>query len=286
MRVRGQTQRSTACLPCRWLPGGRCHALTEHMLRRGQALPVAVIALPRNALLLTRWPAAGIALPASLGCRCAGFNLDSFMMRYQGVNWLDQANWHCNKRCAQGWRRGWGSRWRGMDGPQVHRRPMVRCVHTSYLDQPHLACCHASLLCCRANPYGEHYLDGISLNPFEVLFVKARRSCCTMRQGLVAACWRRRSSRIEGQQLRALLRSAQSLSMLPGFAASPRRSRSACCRMTGPLRCKPSSTPTGWRCRQGMQQQGGKGGAAGRAGGRAAQHGSAAWQGQHNGCFW
>lgn len=26
----------------------------------------------------------------------------------------------------------------------------------------------------RANPYGEFYLDGVSLNPFEVLFVKVR----------------------------------------------------------------------------------------------------------------
>lgn len=26
----------------------------------------------------------------------------------------------------------------------------------------------------RANPYGEHYLDGISLNPFEVMFVKVK----------------------------------------------------------------------------------------------------------------
>lgn len=39
---------------------------------------------------------------------------------------------------------------------------------------PRLAGGCLSLLCCRANPYGEHYLDGISLNPFEVLFVKAR----------------------------------------------------------------------------------------------------------------
>ena len=27
---------------------------------------------------------------------------------------------------------------------------------------------------CRVNPYGEHYYDGISLNPFEVLFVKTK----------------------------------------------------------------------------------------------------------------
>ena len=71
---------------------------------------------------------------------------------------------------------GWAAGAPAVDGGQ--------CVHTSCLDQPHLACCHASLLCCRANPYGEHYLDGISLNPFEVLFVKARRSCCITRPGL------------------------------------------------------------------------------------------------------
>ena len=29
----------------------------------------------------------------------------------------------------------------------------------------------------RANPYGEHYLDGLSLNPFEVLFVKVGQRC-------------------------------------------------------------------------------------------------------------
>jgi hypothetical protein len=28
----------------------------------------------------------------------AGFGLDSFMMRYQDVDWLDQANWKCNKQ--------------------------------------------------------------------------------------------------------------------------------------------------------------------------------------------
>ena len=28
----------------------------------------------------------------------AGFGLDSFMVRYQGVDWLDQKNWKCNKQ--------------------------------------------------------------------------------------------------------------------------------------------------------------------------------------------
>ena len=37
-----------------------------------------------------------------------GFNLDSFMMRYQGVDWLDAANWKCNKRWG-----GVGLRWVG-----------------------------------------------------------------------------------------------------------------------------------------------------------------------------
>ena len=34
-------------------------------------------------------------------CRCrrpAGFGLDSFMVRYQGVDWLDKKNWKCNKQ--------------------------------------------------------------------------------------------------------------------------------------------------------------------------------------------
>lgn len=62
-------------------------------------------------------------LGSSLALLKAGFGLDSFMMRYQDVDWLDQANWKCNKQ---------------------------------------------------ANPYGEFYLDGVSLNPFEVLFVKVK----------------------------------------------------------------------------------------------------------------
>eukprot|EP00891_Asterochloris_glomerata_P006722 jgi/Astpho2/6722/Aster-06741 len=57
----------------------------------------------------------------------AGYNIDSFMMRYQGIDWLDKRNWECNNR-------------------------QVLLV----------------------NPYGEHYYDGISLNPFEVLFVKTK----------------------------------------------------------------------------------------------------------------
>lgn len=62
-------------------------------------------------------------LGSSLAMLNAGYNLDSFMMRYQGVDWLNHDNWACNKQ---------------------------------------------------HNPYGEYYYDGISLNPFEVLFVKMK----------------------------------------------------------------------------------------------------------------
>lgn len=64
-------------------------------------------------------------------------------------------------------------------GSASRRAPPLHCSHT-----PFAACParrppgsigqHLSLLPpARANPYGEYYLDGVSLNPFEVLFVKA-----------------------------------------------------------------------------------------------------------------
>lgn len=28
----------------------------------------------------------------------AGYSIDSFMMRYQGVDWMDHKNWDCNAR--------------------------------------------------------------------------------------------------------------------------------------------------------------------------------------------
>ena len=28
----------------------------------------------------------------------AGFSIDSFMMRYRGVDWTNQSNWDCNSR--------------------------------------------------------------------------------------------------------------------------------------------------------------------------------------------
>jgi hypothetical protein len=29
----------------------------------------------------------------------AGYNLDSLMVRYQGIDWRDPAYWSCNARC-------------------------------------------------------------------------------------------------------------------------------------------------------------------------------------------
>lgn len=37
-------------------------------------------------------------LGSSLAMLKAGYNLDSFMLRYQGIDWLDPANWGCNKQ--------------------------------------------------------------------------------------------------------------------------------------------------------------------------------------------
>lgn len=37
-------------------------------------------------------------LGSSLALLNAGFGLDCFMMRYQGVDWADSANWKCNKQ--------------------------------------------------------------------------------------------------------------------------------------------------------------------------------------------
>ena len=35
---------------------------------------------------------------ASLAMFKAGFTIDSFMLRYQGVDWTDRRNWDCNGR--------------------------------------------------------------------------------------------------------------------------------------------------------------------------------------------
>ena len=37
-------------------------------------------------------------LGSSLAVLKGGYNLDSFMVRYQGVDWTDQASWECNGR--------------------------------------------------------------------------------------------------------------------------------------------------------------------------------------------
>lgn len=37
-------------------------------------------------------------LGSSLAILRGGYNLDSFMVRYQGVDWTNEANWECNSR--------------------------------------------------------------------------------------------------------------------------------------------------------------------------------------------
>ena len=37
---------------------------------------------------------------SSLAILRGGYNLDSFMVRYQGVDWTNEANWECNARCC------------------------------------------------------------------------------------------------------------------------------------------------------------------------------------------
>ena len=44
-------------------------------------------------------------LGSSLAVLKGGYNLDSFMVRYQGVDWTDQSSWECNGRCAPRCRR-------------------------------------------------------------------------------------------------------------------------------------------------------------------------------------
>ena len=44
-------------------------------------------------------------LGSSLSILRGGYNLDSFMARYQGVDWTEEANWECNSRRARHWGR-------------------------------------------------------------------------------------------------------------------------------------------------------------------------------------
>ena len=39
-------------------------------------------------------------LGASLAVLNAGFNIDSLMMRYKGIDWRDRSFWSCNAGCA------------------------------------------------------------------------------------------------------------------------------------------------------------------------------------------
>jgi hypothetical protein len=115
----------------------------------------------------------------------AGYNLDSLMVRYQGIDWRDPVYWSCNARC-----------------------PTLCCMRSSklrvsYTRAMRAAACMVSAcreaatgrlleaalgsmrVCCtdkrmclvtRENPYKEASLDGTSLTPTEVLFVKVHCS--------------------------------------------------------------------------------------------------------------
>lgn len=117
---------------------------------------------------------------SSAAILAAGYNIDSLMLRYQGVDWRDKANWGCNA--------GWVAN-------------LYVCVLTSDTvffgpaSAPALSC---SLVCpgipllplgsnrrlasisppppvCSINPYAEYMYDGVNLSPFEVMFVKVGR---------------------------------------------------------------------------------------------------------------
>jgi hypothetical protein len=48
-----------------------------------------------------RWDAIYFSeLGSSWAILAAGYNLDSLMLRYQGVDWRNKDNWNCNARCA------------------------------------------------------------------------------------------------------------------------------------------------------------------------------------------
>ena len=54
-----------------------------------------------------RWDAIFFSeLGSSWAILTAGYNLDSLMLRYQGVDWRNKDNWNCNARCACCWEVG------------------------------------------------------------------------------------------------------------------------------------------------------------------------------------
>ena len=195
------------------------------------------------------------------------------MLRYQGVDWRDKANWACNKRCGAVRGRRWapgaarlvqGTERRHTFLPASPAARILACPPPQR--SPASACARPpprSPPTCSANPYGEHYLDGVSLNPFEVLFVKARggrgRVEVEARRGgggqgsnpgvvpLSGHIWRpgRPAGRRRGAHT-ALAPAAPRPRPLP----RARRSRSVCCRTAGPLRCRRASTGPGWRRRR------------------------------------
>ena len=134
-------------------------------------------------------------LGSSLAVLKGGYNLDSFMVRYQGVDWTDQSSWECNGRRALVPKLrlqqplpvfmpplcvivGLPSRQRGdmmiesICLYDMHLQTRI-CNSTDDLSKGPLLR-QARRFLRRVNPYGENYYDGISLNPFEVMFVKVK----------------------------------------------------------------------------------------------------------------
>lgn len=57
-------------------------------------------------------------IPPSPSPHTPGYGLDCFMLRYQGVDWRDKANWACNKRWVQLPSLCGGGPWDGALGPR------------------------------------------------------------------------------------------------------------------------------------------------------------------------
>lgn len=99
------------------------------------------------------------------------------MVRYQGVDWRDKANWDCNARwgacaCARGACFG-----RGNDAGGGRR-----CICASRLAQLSARaradrrprCWLAPPNRCRLTATSEFSMDGVSVDPLEVMFVKVK----------------------------------------------------------------------------------------------------------------
>ncbi len=67
-------------------------------------------------------------LGASRAILDAGFNLDSFMLRYRGIDWTQQRNWGCNAKCVLTLAvyLSLGTSW-----PHMHLGECVSCKHVA-----------------------------------------------------------------------------------------------------------------------------------------------------------